>query len=63
MCCLCVQLIACLQDDIVVERLRHKSLVEYERFLRKFQYRNALDAAMKVQCYSGVFCVMLTCTL
>jgi U3 small nucleolar RNA-associated protein 15 len=36
------------ENDMVVERLRHKSLAEYERFLRKFQYRNALDAALKV---------------
>jgi U3 small nucleolar RNA-associated protein 15 len=35
------------ENDMVVERLRHKSLAEYERFLRKFQYRNALDAALK----------------
>ncbi|XP_062509297.1 U3 small nucleolar RNA-associated protein 15 homolog [Corticium candelabrum] len=35
------------QDDVIVERIKHRGLAEYETFLRKFQYRNALDAALK----------------
>ena len=50
-----------MQDDVIVERIKHRGLAEYETFLRKFQYRNALDAALKVRCARavvGLLCVV-----
>ena len=34
-------------DDLVVEQQRKKRLHPFERYLRKFEYRNAVDAAIK----------------
>ena len=36
-------------DSFKVEKTKPKSLKDYDRFLRKFQYKNALDAALSVQ--------------
>ena len=36
------------QDDAVVEHTRKERLQPYDKFLKKFQYHNALDAALTV---------------
>ncbi|XP_065834126.1 U3 small nucleolar RNA-associated protein 15 homolog [Oscarella lobularis] len=35
------------EGDQVVEKIKRKSLREYERFLKKFRYRDALDASLR----------------
>lgn len=37
-----------LQDEFVVGVPKKKHLQPYDRYLKNFQYRNALDAALKV---------------
>jgi hypothetical protein len=35
-------------DDIVIARKRKQRLSKYDKYLRKFQYRKALQAALEV---------------
>ena len=39
-----------MQDDFRVEERRKPQLNAFNVFLKKFQYRNALDAALEVDC-------------
>ena len=36
------------QDDAIVEHAHKQRLQAYDKFLKKFQYHNALDAALEV---------------
>lgn len=39
------------QEEYVVAAPKRKKLQPYDKFLKKFQYKNALDAVLKVVAY------------
>jgi U3 small nucleolar RNA-associated protein 15 len=43
------------EEDLIVSVKKHAGLKAYDKFLRKFQYKNALDAALEVRKQGKVY--------